>query len=67
MITPVLEYAKSSDQLIIFTDGGLVTFDMELTKFNKKPIWVLTEGYYNDKLSNFGQVITTYKREQVYN
>ena len=66
-VTPVLEYAKSSDQLIIFTDGGLVTFDMELTKFNKKPIWVLTEGYSNDKLSNFGQVITTYKREQVYN
>jgi predicted metal-dependent peptidase len=65
-VRPVLSTCKPQDQLIIFTDGGLVNFELELSKFSNKPIWVLTESYYKYKLDSLGQVITTYD-EQVYN
>jgi len=65
-VTPVIEYCNPNVQLVIFTDGGLVTFDLPLSKFNKKPIWILTQSYYKGKLSDLGQVITTYD-ELVYN
>lgn len=65
-VIPVLEYCKPSDQLVIFTDGGLVTFELPLSKFHNKPMWVLTESYYHATLKGLGQVITTW-REQVYN
>lgn len=65
-VIPVLEYCNPSDQLVIFTDGGLVTFELPLSKFYNKPMWVLTESYYFDTLRDLGQVITTWD-EQVYN
>ena len=55
-LKPVLDYVSPHDSLIVFTDGGLSSFNLDVSKHNLIH-FVLTDDWYEHHLSKLGKVI----------
>tara|TARA_R100001015_G_C4634702_1_gene201790 strand:+ start:3792 stop:4934 length:1143 start_codon:yes stop_codon:yes gene_type:complete len=55
-LKPVLDYVSPHDSLIVFTDGGLSSFKLDVSKHNLIH-FVLTDDWYKRELSKLGKVI----------
>ena len=55
-LKPVLDYVSPHDSLIVFTDGGLSSFNLDVSK-HKLIHFVLTDDWCEHHVSKLGKVI----------